>query len=379
MRTGSSIRHSAYDRLGEGSPALERLSAADLDRALRFVGEIEAVEAPSSFPTRMLTALKQLIPCDMAGYNEVDRSEQRVVMVLDPDVPEKETFARVARQHPVLRYHARSADGRALKISDFLTRRQYHGLELYQDAFRLINAEDQISIALPAQPSIVLGIALNRDRPNFSERDRRLLDLVRPHLAQAYRNAELRGRLADMLLLLEGLLQESDRAIVLVDKFRRVTQATHEVGRLFSEYFAATVNLGSGLPTAIDDWIKQRGTSPRLEAALPSEERLVAHGSSGCLTIGFLPHGELGVHDALLLQETRDQAAVDRREPPLSPREHEVLVLVAEGKTNPEISTVLSISSRTVQKHLEHIFDKLGVRSRAAAAVALTRASGIRL
>ena len=356
---------------------MERLSAADLDRALRFVGEIEAIEAPSHFPTRMLSALKQLIPCDMAGYNEVDRSQQRVVMVLDPDVPEKETFGRVARQHPVLQYHARSANGRALKISDFLTRRQYHGLELYQDAFRLINAEDQMSIALPAQPSILLGIALNRDRPNFSERDRRLLDLIRPHLAQAYRNAELRGRLAEMLFLLEGLLQDSDRAIVLVDKFRRVTQATHEVERLFSEYFAATVTLGSGLPMAVDAWIKQRGTSRRLEAALPSEERLIADGPRGYLTIRFLPHGELGVHDALLLRETRDQAAVDRRELRLSPREHEVLVLVAEGKTNPEISAVLSISRRTVQKHLEHIFDKLGVRTRAAAAVALTRASGI--
>src|SRR5437870_12055883 len=117
MRTGSSIRHSAYDRIGEGSPALERLSAADLDRALRFVGEIEAVEAASSFPTRMLTALKPLISCDMAGYNEVDRSEQRVVMVLDPDVHETETSARVARPHPALRSHARSTDCRALQIS----------------------------------------------------------------------------------------------------------------------------------------------------------------------------------------------------------------------------------------------------------------------
>src|SRR2546430_5032149 len=158
-----------------------------------------------------------------------------------------------------------------------------------------------------------------------------------------------------MLFLLEGLLQDSDRAIVLVDKFRRVTQATHEVERLFSEYFAATVNLGSGLPIAVDDWIKQRGTSRRLEAALPSEKPLIADGPRGCLTIRFLPHGELGVHDALLLRETRDQAAVDRRELRLSPREHEGLVRVAEGKTNPEISPVLSITPRTGQKHLDHI------------------------
>ena len=54
---------------------------------------------------------------------------------------------------------------------------------------------------------------------------------------------------------------------------------------------------------------------------------------------------------------------------PVTEREREVLVLVAAGKTNGEIATVLAISARTVQKHLEHIFQKLGVETRTAAAV----------
>jgi len=59
----------------------------------------------------------------------------------------------------------------------------------------------------------------------------------------------------------------------------------------------------------------------------------------------------------------------------LSPREAEVLAWVAQGKTNAEISGILGISPRTVQKHLEHIFDKLGVENRtAAAAKALEKA-----
>jgi DNA-binding CsgD family transcriptional regulator len=41
---------------------------------------------------------------------------------------------------------------------------------------------------------------------------------------------------------------------------------------------------------------------------------------------------------------------------------------VARGKSNPEIATILTIAPRTVQKHLEHIFAKLGVESRTAAA-----------
>ena len=52
-------------------------------------------------------------------------------------------------------------------------------------------------------------------------------------------------------------------------------------------------------------------------------------------------------------------------------REHDVLVLVADGKTNQEIADRLSLSARTVQKHLEHVYDKLGVRSRTAAAMKL--------
>ena len=52
----------------------------------------------------------------------------------------------------------------------------------------------------------------------------------------------------------------------------------------------------------------------------------------------------------------------------LTDREHEVLGWVAEGKTNAEIGLILAARPRTVAKHLERIFQKLGVESRTAAA-----------
>ena len=52
----------------------------------------------------------------------------------------------------------------------------------------------------------------------------------------------------------------------------------------------------------------------------------------------------------------------------LSPREAQVLAWVAEGKTNGEIGIILGARPRTVAKHLERIFRKLGVETRTAAA-----------
>ena len=51
----------------------------------------------------------------------------------------------------------------------------------------------------------------------------------------------------------------------------------------------------------------------------------------------------------------------------LSPRELEVLRLVAAGKSNREIAAALVISEHTVARHVQNIFGKLGVSSRAAA------------
>lgn len=51
----------------------------------------------------------------------------------------------------------------------------------------------------------------------------------------------------------------------------------------------------------------------------------------------------------------------------LSPREAEILLWVVQGKSNFETAVILGISAATAKKHLEHIYEKLGVEGRAAA------------
>ena len=60
----------------------------------------------------------------------------------------------------------------------------------------------------------------------------------------------------------------------------------------------------------------------------------------------------------------------------LSLREAEVLKYVADGSNNKAISCLLGISTRTVEKHLERIYKKLGVESRTASVVSFYHAVG---
>ena len=74
--------------------------------------------------------------------------------------------------------------------------------------------------------------------------------------------------------------------------------------------------------------------------------------------------------------ETWDPAPLERRFG-LTPREAEVLLWVAQGKTNPETATILGIRPYTVRTHLERIFAKLGVETRHAAGLRAIEVLGV--
>ena len=89
------------------------------------------------------------------------------------------------------------------------------------------------------------------------------------------------------------------------------------------------------------------------------------------------PVGQTGP-DEILLQLAEESGAGEDRllkdKLSLTPREAEVLMWVANGKPNRDIAEILGLSPRTVDKHLEQIYAKLGVENRAAAAAMAVRA-----
>ncbi len=148
----------------------------------------------------------------------------------------------------------------ARKISDFLSLREFHRLELYQEASRPLGIEYMMRLWLDPRGDRGARLEFDRVDPDFDERDRTVLDLLLPYLKQFRRNAAARRR-----------------------------------------------------------W--------SAEPASGAER--------------------------------------------LSEREREILELVAEGRTNAEIARVLWISPGTVRKHLENVYEKLGVHTRTGAVAAL--------
>jgi DNA-binding NarL/FixJ family response regulator len=76
---------------------------------------------------------------------------------------------------------------------------------------------------------------------------------------------------------------------------------------------------------------------------------------------------------ALATWETACAASQSRRPQGLTPRELDVLRLLATGASNPEIASTLFISRKTVEHHVSAIFDRLGVSTRSAAVAAAVR------
>ena len=133
-----------------------------------------------------------------------------------------------------------------------------------------------------------------------------------------------------------------------------------------------------------ESWLRQfypeRGGSPPESWTARAQQGVEGAGAEfsivrGGAALRVRPLGSVGLGEFMLLLELRAHAApACAPVAPLTAREAEVLSWLAKGKTNRDIGDILGLSPRTVNKHLEHIFEKLGVETRTAAAALAPRA-----
>jgi DNA-binding CsgD family transcriptional regulator len=327
---------------------VNRLAARDSERLLRFVADAEDLGGEDPFTPEVLAELGKLLSSNRLVYEEQDRVRQRVRHTVrradgwDPPAISV-SYWDIAAEHPVCSRHNRG-DFRALKLSDFLSLKQLRRSRIYALWFRPAGIERELAVAIPSPPWHTKTFLFNRPRgPDFTERDRLMLDLLQPHLGRLWRAAQTRRRLRAALETLESSSDVEPAGLVLLASDGRIDFATPSALRLIREHFG--VAPGHELPPALAKWA---------ESGSPT----VAPRVAGCsLTVDRFG-------DTVLLEELHDELG-------LTPREREILAWVARGKTNPEIAETLWIAPTTVRRHLEHIYSKLGVHTRTAAAARL--------
>jgi DNA-binding CsgD family transcriptional regulator len=152
----------------------------------------------------------------------------------------------------------------------------------------------------------------------------------------------------------------------------RITWQTPLARKLLGDYFGPA---DEATPAAIVEWIA--ATSARLKTdPMHAPSPLII--TQAARRLIFSLHNKSADEEWLLvLREESDTAVIESMIAAfrLTQKEAEVLYWVIKGKTNKDIGDILGSSPRTVHKHLEHVFEKLGVETRTAAAnLALAKA-----
>jgi len=192
-----------------------------------------------------------------------------------------------------------------------------------------------------------------------------MLARIRVHLANARLTQSARAA-----------LDVSGRFLLAVSRQGKIMWATPQAQKLLADNLPAKVSGKAEdeleLPESMLQWLEQTqagGTGAKAPA-------LASFPNNVQLQLQYM--GKLGPNEFLLRlakDTSSDTPASFRSDLGLTSREGEVLSWLSKGKTNRDIAQILGLSPRTVDKHLEQIYAKLGVENRTAAAAIATNAS----
>ena len=186
-----------------------------------------------------------------------------------------------------------------------------------------------------------------------------MLARIRVHLANARLTQSARNA-----------LDVSGRYLLSVNRDGRILWATPQAQKLLADNLDTMIDDELVLPQAMLDWlalVDRPDTKTATSAPFPNNETL---------RLQFM--GKAGPNEMLLrlAKDASPQTPVEfGKQLGLTSRESEVLSWLSKGKTNRDIAQILGLSPRTVDKHLEQVYAKLGVENRTAAAAIAVNAS----
>lgn len=313
-----------------------RLGDRNLRALLEFATELQAVERLSELPDVLLPALLRLVGADLAGWNDIDLASGTFDGHLWPDRSSAAAFAGLSElpdPPPLLSHFAHHPQAAPARISDVCDQRTWHATPAYVEVYRRFGVEAQIAFPVTATATRIGAVALNRDRLDFTDAERDLLEAARPQIEIAHRR------------LLRTAARETARTALGTDTGWLLIDGA---GRIVDLDAAAAALLAAGGCDA---------EPGRHLAGLPGgvvHRRLDGPADDGTILLAVRP----GTSPAAL---------------GLTPRQYDVLRAVADGATAAIAARRLGISPHTLTTHLRDAYAALGVTGRVAALEALRK------
>jgi len=337
------------------------MPAQELLDALRVIGAAETVQ---DFAVRTCAAILRLVPGIRASYNEVNTAAERVAAIVYPD-PGREWYGHYApifdanmRDNPLVN-HFESGETAPASWSDLDPEGAFFETTLYREFYAPNGIHSQVAFLLPAPPGIFVALAINRDGTEFSLAERALLTELQVHLVNIYRlvSHTEAARQRDVALADVGW------SVVLVDADGVVVESNHVAESIGK---AAGIDLGVGATLADGPlWPVISGADLDLWARATRPDAPTVLGSKFVPFECRLLRSSVGPH-LLWIREPNRVTESDAAVLGLTPRQAQIAVLLVDGYTNEQIARRIGIAKGTVRKHLEEVFDRLGVSSRAA-------------
>lgn len=375
---------------------MQNLTQSDVQSVLSFVQRLRSPCSLEEFPTQVLSNLPTVISSELNFYSSLNLQTQTLLSSQTfplIDSAEIERIKRVAQQyfytHPLVRNFAETGDGTAYKISDFISPNQLHGLEgVYGQFLRPLEAEEQLAIVLPIATNNPVErhlhrvkeihcAALCRNQRSFSERDRLILNLLRPYILQAYKNAGVFTRMQQEWTQINQAMNHLGVIFLTMDG--QVQLMTERASHLLMQYFQPSFWQAGNLPEDLQHWVKyQLSLLTQSSEIHPPSLPLRLEQGGNQLIIRFVCDRPNDQYLLLLEEQKIRSLSIELLELlGLTKREAEVLFWVAQDKNNSEIATLLKCRDGTVKKHLEHVYQKLNVQTRMAAVMTALRKLGI--
>lgn len=358
------------------------LSEQDYQQILTFLHVLYTPDSLKSLQAYLTSTVPKLVAADTLGCCAFDFTQAQLL----EGTPLPRISAEHARdvsnqyltEHPLVSHYLKTWDWRAYKLSDFVSEQQLHRMEgVYQQFLRPMGMEEQLTLTLPHKnPNTVDAVTLLRSERSFTERDCSILNLLQPHLVQARQTAQVLSQLQQQNQQLHSSLDAAG-SIVISTK-GRIQLMTRKAEQWLRQYFPAK-HWGQSLPEHLQRWVSYQqslfsrdGTPAKTRLPLKVEQ------DGRQLTARFVADPTQDQYLLLLEEQQQPKLSLEDFELlGLSKREAEVLYWVAKGKDNPEIAELLCVGLTTVRKHLEHIYQKLEVNTRASAVVEALKRLGM--